>query len=208
LSRQEQSPSSDPAPGEVTKLLGRINVGQQDALGELLPLVYRDLRRVAARHLASENAAHTLQPTALVHEVYFRLVDQRERSWQNRVQFFAVAAQLMRRVLLDHARRRKALKRGGAMATVHVEDCVAISDDRLLDMLIFDELLTRLASVDPVQARMVELRFFAGLSVEETASAMKVSSATVKRDWRSARAWLLKGMSKAKRGDTGAVAAG
>jgi RNA polymerase sigma factor (TIGR02999 family) len=180
------APSAD-----VTRLLARWSRGEQKALDELLPLVYGELRRMAGRQLRAERQGHTLTPTALVHEVYLRLVGQRRTSWQNRAQFFAVAARLMRRVLVDHARARLADKRGGSAVFVSLEqagDPPAASS--VADVLAVDESLARLAALDADQARLVELRFFAGLTVEEIAPLLGRSERTVKREWRLARAWL------------------
>jgi RNA polymerase sigma factor (TIGR02999 family) len=173
---------------EVTALLGAWGRGDQGALDRLMPLVYAELRRIAARALARERPGHTLQSTALVHEAYVRLVDQRGRL-QNRAHFFAIASQLVRRILVDHARRRASVKRGAAMPLVTLDAEIA---DRSapVDAIDLDEALTRLAALDPQQSRIVELRFFGGLSVEETAAVMGISPRTVKRDWSVARAWL------------------
>jgi RNA polymerase sigma factor (TIGR02999 family) len=183
-------------PGEVTRLLAKINSGQKDALETLVSVVYKELRRMAAHFFQDERAGHTLQPTALVHEAWFRLSAQREIVWESRSQFFAIAAQLMRRILLDHARRHAAEKRGSAAGHVPLEENMAIASERLSDIVILDEALSRLAALDADQARLVELRFFGGLSVEETAEVMGISPATVKREWASARAWLLKALQR------------
>ncbi len=176
--------------GEVSLLLGDLRRGRKDALGKLLPLVYQELRRVAGRYMRDERRGHTLQPTALVHEAFLRLVDQDHADWQNRVQFFAVAAQIMRRLLVDHARRRAAAKRGvGVTFDDGLFDHCA-SGENTEEILAVDEILTRLETLDARQARIAELRFFAGLSVEETAEAMEISPRTVKADWAMARAWL------------------
>lgn len=183
------APSAD-----VTRLLARWSRGEQEALNELLPIVYGELRRMAGRQLRAKRQEHTLTPTALVHEVYLRLVDQRRADWQNRTQFFAVAARLMRRVLVDHARARLAGKRGGGLVVVPLEqagDPEAVASP-LADVLAVDEALTRLAALDGEQARLVELRFFAGLTVEEIAPLLGRSERTVKREWRLARAWLFR----------------
>jgi RNA polymerase sigma factor (TIGR02999 family) len=182
------APSAD-----VTRLLARWSRGEQEALDELLPLVYGELRRMAGRQLRAERQEHTLTPTALVHEVYLRLVDQRRADWQNRTQFFAIAARLMRRVLVDHARARLAGKRGGSAVFVPLEqagDPPAAST--VADVLAVDESLARLAALDADQARLVELRFFGGLTVEEIAPLLGRSERTVKREWRLARAWLFR----------------
>jgi RNA polymerase sigma-70 factor, ECF subfamily len=185
-------------PGEVTRLLAKINSGQKEALETLVTVVYKELRRMAARFFDDERAGHTLQPTALVHEAWFRLSAQREIVWQSRSQFFAIAAQLMRRILLDHARRHAAGKRGRAAGFLALDENMAIEPERLSDIMVLDEALSRLAALDADQARLVELRFFGGLSVEETAEVMGISTATVKREWASARAWLRKALAKSQ----------
>jgi RNA polymerase sigma factor (TIGR02999 family) len=175
--------------GEVTKILRRIQFGEQDALDELIPLVYGELRRRAARCLRHERGSHTLQPTALVHEAYLQLVGNQRIRWQDRAHFFAVAGRLMRRILVDHARARLARKRGGGRTRITLS--AALSDDRpLLDLLVLDDALERLATLDARQASIVELRVLAGMTVEETAEAIGVSPRTVKSDWQMARAWL------------------
>lgn len=184
---------SSPGPAErrsVTQLLIDWSAGDQHALDEMIPLVYDQLRLQAARALRAENVGHTLEATALVHEVYFRLVDQARAQWQNRTQFFGMAAQLMRRILIDHARARLSEKRGGGVRAITLQDVHAEAAARSVDVLALDEALERLAAMDPFQARLVELRYFAGLNIEETATALGVSPATVKREWRLARAWL------------------
>lgn len=179
---------------DLTALLVKWLAGDQQALELLLPLAYQELRRIAARQLHDERAQHTLVPTALVHELYLRLVDQRRASWENRAQFFGVAAQLMRRILVDHARARRAGKRGGLAPLLSLDGLdVPEPDVRALDDVIaIDEALEHLAARDPEQARIVELRFFAGLSVEEVAHLVGRSARTVKREWRLARAWLFR----------------
>ena len=172
----------------ISHLLKEWNAGDPEALDRLTPLVYEGLRRQAARYLRRERPGHTLQTTALIHEAYLRLVDAGDVHWQGRAHFFAIAANLMRRILVDHARRRDADKRGGSHVRVQLDEAVAGGTD--VDLLAIDEALDRLAAVDPQQARVVELRFFSGLSVEETAAALGVSPKTVKRDWSVARAWL------------------
>ncbi len=178
-----------PSSQEVTAILKEWSAGDREALERLMPLVYGELRRLAASHLRSERGDHTLQPTALVHEAYLRLVGQRSVSWANRAHFFGIAARMMRRVLVDHARRRLAAKRSpGTLYVALGEDAAA--PDRTPELLALDRALTELERLDPRQARVVELRFFAGLSVEETAEVAGVSTATVKREWRTARAFL------------------
>ncbi|HTM00028.1 MAG TPA: sigma-70 family RNA polymerase sigma factor [Candidatus Omnitrophota bacterium] len=182
-----------PSPSEVTQTFLRWRQGDASALHALLPLVYEEMRRLAGAYLRDESAGHTLQPTALAHEAYLRLLDQRHVSWQNRAHFMGLAAQAMRRILIDHARRRGAQKRGGDAVHVTLEDSDAIAaGDEPLGVAAEDlnDALDRLAALDERQARVVELRFFTGLSVEETAEVLGVSPATVKRDWTLARAWL------------------
>lgn len=175
--------------GEVTRLLGEIGRGRKEAINDLLPLVYDELHRLARGYFRRERGEHTLQPTALVHEAYIRLVDQRT-PLQSRSHFLAVAATQMRRVLLDYARKHHAARRGGDDRKVLLEDTMAISEQHPVDMILLDVALEKLAALDPGQAQLVELRFFGGLSVEETAEAMGTSPATVKRSWSSARAFL------------------
>ena len=175
---------------DVTLLLKKLSSGNQDVLAELIPLVYEELRRLAAYHLRQERSNHTLQATALVHEAYLRLVDQHHVDWKNRSHFFGVAAHLMRRILLMHARQHHAAKRGGSAQKVSLDEAVIFTRERSAELVALDELLTRLAELDPQQARIVELRFFGGLSVEETADLLGISTATVKRDWAMAKAWL------------------
>ena len=175
---------------DVTALLGDWGRGDRTALNQLLPLVYAELRRVAARQLRNERADHTLQPTALVHEAYIKLVDQRHVDWQNRAHFFGVAAQVMRRILVDHARRHSASKRGDGVRCVSIDEArdVAASDE--IPILALDHALDRLEKVDAELAKIVELRAFGGLTIEEAAHVLGVSPSTAKRDWRTAKAWL------------------
>jgi RNA polymerase sigma factor (TIGR02999 family) len=182
----------EPSGEDVTALLREWSAGDRKALERLMPLVYGELKKLAASNLKSERGNHTLQPTALVHEAYLRLVGQRSVSWANRAHFYGIAAQMMRRVLVDHARRRHAAKRrpGTLFVDVALADAPEGDSDRALELLSLDRALTQLERLDPRQARVVELRFFAGLSVEETAEAAGVSTATVKREWRTARAFL------------------
>jgi RNA polymerase sigma factor (TIGR02999 family) len=183
--------SADEPPEDVTALLARWSRGDSDALDALMPIIYTECRRIAARQLALERRDHSLDPTALVHELYLRLVDQRRASWENRAQFFGVAARLMRRVLVDHARARHAEKRGGDAVFVSLDAAADTPDDsQVADVLAIDEALERLAAHDPEQVQIVELRYFAGLTVEETARVVGRSSRTVKREWRLAKAWL------------------
>ena len=175
---------------EVTRLLIQLTDGDHAALDELLSLVYAELRRLAASYLRRERQGHTLQPTALVHEAYLRLIDQTQVRWQNRAHFFGVAAQMMRRILVDHARSSQAEKRGGEFQKFSLDENIDVSGERASDLVALDEALERLAQLDPQKARVVELRFFGGLSVEETAEVLGVSAPTVKRQWRMAKAWL------------------
>lgn len=179
------------ASGPVTQWLLAWSSGDRAALEELIPVVYPELRRIAARYLRRERFDHTLQPTALVNEAYLKLIDQNRAHWQNRAQFFGVAAQLMRRILVDHARTRGAAKRGGGAAPVTLVDAMGASTPRGIDVVALDEALTRLTNFYPEQGRLVELRYFGGLTIEETGEVMGMSPATVKRQWAVARAWLL-----------------
>jgi RNA polymerase sigma factor (TIGR02999 family) len=179
-----------PSPRDVTALLGDWSRGSPGALGELLPLVYAELRRIAARQLRRERAGHTLQPTALVHEAYLRLIEQRHVDWQNRAHFFGVAAHLMRRLLVDHARRHGASKRGDGVPGVPLDEARDLATPGQLPILALDAALNRLDAFDADLARIVELRAFAGLTVEEAARVLNVSPSTAKRDWRTAKAWL------------------
>jgi len=162
----------------------------KESLDKLMPAVYEELRRQAARYLRREQSGHTLQTTALIHEAYVRLVDQRNVQWQNRAQFFGMAAQMMRRILVDHARTKKRAKRGGSDIKISLADATVAVKGQDLDVVAVDEALTRLSKIDEQQSRVVELRFFSGLTVEETAEVMGISPATVKRDWSMAKAWL------------------
>ena len=175
---------------QVTQWLLQWSGGDQAALDQLMPAVYTELHRVAVSYLRREQAGHTLQPTALVHEAYLRLVDESRVDWHSRAHFFGVAARLMRQILVDHARRRHAAKRGGGAFKVTLEDARANYEPPDLDLLALDHALNELAALDPQQSRVVELRFFGGLTLEETAEALGVSSKTVARDWEFARAWL------------------
>lgn len=178
------------ASNSVTRLLQQAQVGDRAALDALLPLVYRELRQIASRHLASERPDHTLQATALVHEVYLRLVDQHSVDWRNRAHFFSIAAEMMRRILVNHAVNRRAQKRGAGETLLALDEVVSFPNRQNVDLISLDESLTRLAERDPVQARIVEMRFFAGLTSADVAEVMGVSETTVKREWRSAKAWL------------------
>lgn len=174
----------------VTQLLKEAQAGNRTALDALLPLVYGELRRLAAAHLSRERVGHTLQPTALVHEAYLRLVDQHSADWRNRAHFFGLAAEMMRRILVNHAVSRNAAKRGSGETHIALDEAVSFSKARDVNLVLLDEALTRLADLDPEQTKIVELRFFAGLSVEEVADVMDISDTTVKRKWRAAKAWL------------------
>lgn len=178
-------------PRELTQLLLNWSDGDSAALDQLMPIVYDELRRLAYNYLRREHPGHTLQPTALVNEAYLRLVDQRQAKWQNRAQFLGVAAQLMRRILVDHARQKYAAKRGGAdWQRLSLTDADSIAGKPEADLLAVHDALNELAVMDPQQSRIVEMRFFGGLSIEETAAVLGVGHATVERDWKLARAWL------------------
>jgi RNA polymerase sigma factor (TIGR02999 family) len=178
----------------VTELLVSWSNGDQQALDRLTPLVYGELRRLAARYLRRERSDHTLQSTALVHEAYLRLIDQKHVRWQNRAHFFGVAAQMIRRILVDHARGKQAAKRGAGGWKLSLDEAIATPEQRDLDLVALDDALGGLAKIDRQQSRVVELRFFAGLSIEETAEVLRISPATVKRDWTAAKAWLYREM--------------
>jgi RNA polymerase sigma factor (TIGR02999 family) len=187
--------SDTPAPESVTRLLIDWQNGSEQALEQLMPLVYAELKAIAGRHFAREASNHTLQSTALVHEAYLRLMGQQRMRWQNRAHFFGIAAQMMRRILVDHARHQHRAKRGGVSQTLSLDEAMAASEPAPdVDLLALDEALTSLARLDPRGARIVELRFFSGLTIEETAEVMAVSSGTIKREWNSARAWLYREM--------------
>lgn len=179
------------SPEGITQLLIDWGKGDQAALEKLMPLVYSELRRLASNYLRRERAEHTLQPTALVNEAYLKLVDQRNARWQSRAHFFGIAAQLMRRILVDHARQRQAVKRGGVeQHRLSITSAEAVVKQPEIDLLALNEALDELAQMDPQQSRIVELKFFGGLSIEETAEVLAISHATVERDWKLARAWL------------------
>lgn len=181
---------AEPSPQrDVTELLTNLK-NSRDAEDQLLPLVYDELRRLAASYMRRENAGHTLQATALVHEAYLQLVDQTRVTWQNRAHFFGVAARLMRRILVDHARARNAAKRGGGGQKLTLQEAVGLLGNRDVELEALDDALTDLARLDPQQSRIVELRFFGGLTVEETAEVLGTSPSTIEREWRTARAWL------------------
>lgn len=184
-----------PPDNEVTRLLESWSNGRQDALDELMSLVYQELRRMAKRYMNSQPSGHTLQTTALIHEAYLKLADQQEKNWQNRAHFFAVAAQAMRHILVDHARSHKTEKRGGETEIISLEDVAIVSIERAAEVVALDEALQNLSDLDERKARVVELRYFGGLSVEETAEVLKISPNTVKRDWNFAKMWLLRELS-------------
>ncbi len=195
ISRREQRWGAMPEAtdtNDVTDLLLAWSGGDRDALDKLLPMVLRDLRRQASAYLHRERVGHTLQPTALVNEVYMRLVDQNRAQWKSRAHFFAVAAQLMRRILVDHARAHRADKRGGWAHMVTLDEALDAAPEEALDLIALDDALEVLAKLDARQSRVVELRYFAGLTIEETATVLGVTHATISRDWRNARLWLLR----------------
>ena len=183
---------TDRSQQELTRLLHAWGNGDQEALDSLMPLVYEELRRLAHHYMRSERPGHTLQTTALVNEAYLRLINVKDVGWQGRAHFFAISAQLMRRILVDFARSRHYAKRGGGAQRVSLDEGLAVSDGSYEDVLALDEALNSLASVDARKSQVVELRFFGGLSLEETAEALQVSIDTVKRDWRFAKLWLLR----------------
>jgi RNA polymerase sigma factor (TIGR02999 family) len=186
---------TEPQPEEVTRLLRDWRNGNRDALDQLMPLVYDELRRLARRHMRHQAPGHTLQTTAVVNEAYLRLIDQPGIDWQDRAHFFAVAAQAMRYLLVDHARSQHAAKRGGAAQHMELDEVAVIAPERSAEMLALDEALGRLAALDPRQGQIVELRYFGGLSLEETAEVMGISSITVRREWGKAKAWLYRELS-------------
>jgi RNA polymerase sigma-70 factor, ECF subfamily len=187
----------DPArsPHEITQLLAEWSDGNQTALNKLYPLVYDELHRMANRYMKRERQDHTLQTTALIHEAYVRLVDQKNVHWANRAHFFAISAQIMRRILIDHARRHAFGKRGGGAQKVSLDETAIVAGNPASDMLLLDEALSRLAEMDPRRGQVVELRYFGGLNNEEIADVLKISENTVTRDWNMARAWLYQELS-------------
>lgn len=193
--------SEVPSKVEVTQLLKAWGSGDDKALEKLTPVVESELHRMAHRCMARENPGHTLQTTALVNEVYLRLVDIHAVSWQDRAHFFAISARMMRRILTDFARSRRYQKRGGGAVQVTLDEALVVAPAKHEDIMALDEALTQFAELYPRQSQVVELRFFGGLEVEETAEALKVSPETVKRDWRFAKTWLLRAMSKEKSGE-------
>ena len=180
----------EPTPQQVTRLLAAWRGGDRAALDELTPLVYEELRRLAHHYIGRERPGHTLQTSALVNEAYVRLVDQKNVDWQGRAHFYGIAARLMRQVLVDYARRRGYAKRGGDARRVSLDEALAVSDERAAEVVALDEALEGLAKIDPRQSRIVELRFFGGLTIEETAEVLGVSPGTVMADWTVAKAWL------------------
>ena len=194
-----------PAAGDVTQLLADLQNGRSDVAPQLMTLVYDELHRLARRHMRHERSDHTLQATALVHEAYLRLVHRPERTWQNRTHFVRIAAQVMRHVLIDHARARQTAKRESGLERVPFEDPPVLSEEQSGELLALNDALESLAQFDARQSRIVELRFFGGLTVEETADALGISPKTVKRDWTVARAWLYREMKKSRGDDAGAM---
>jgi len=180
------------SPQQISQLLVAWSNGDKAAVDQLMPLVYGELRRMAKRCMAGQPQGHTLQTTALIHEAYLKLVGQEGKRWQNRAHFFGVAAQAMRHILVDYARNRHAAKRGGEARIVSLDEAALVTKDQASDMVALDDALNRLAELAPRQSRVVELRFFGGMSVEETAEVLKVSPETVTRDWRMAKAWLMR----------------
>ena len=176
---------------QITQLLNQWSNGDAEVLDDLLPLVYKELRRQASSYLRRERSNHTLQPTALINEAYLKLIDQSDVKWQNRAHFFAIAAQAMRRILVDYARERKREKRGGAAENLPLEEALTIvSQEKSIDLVALDDALDKLAKFDERQAKVVELRYFSGLSIDETAEVLNVSNVTIRRDWNMAKAWL------------------
>ena len=190
---QKAAQPGESAGGDVSTLLRAWSGGDQSALERLTPIVYEELHRLARRYMKGERPGHSLQTTALVNEAYMRLVDYKRMQWQNRAHFFAVSAQLMRRILVEHARRHN-VKRGGDLQHVCLEEAAAVGGGKATDLVALDDAMNALARFDPRKAQVIEMRFFGGLSVEETAEALKVSSITVMRDWSTARAWLYREM--------------
>ena len=188
--READQSFSEASPKGITQLLLKWSGGDSSAREELMPLVYDELRRLAAKYLRRERVNHTLQPTALVNEAYLRLIDQQKVRWQNRAQFFGLAARLMRNILVDHARSHQAAKRGGQHYSVSLSRADRVSEKPEIDLVALHETLERLAANDQQKGRIVELRFFGGLTIEETAEVLEISHATVERDWKLARAWL------------------
>ena len=191
-----------PGSDEVTLLLDKWRAGETEAFESLIPLVYEELRRLAHHHLKKERAGHTMHTTDLVHEAYLNLASKEGAAWQNRTHFFAVAAHAMRGILIDYARRRNRKKRGGGQAVLHLDDVQVCAEDQLEDLLTLDQAMHMLAELDSRLCRIVECRYFAGLTIEETAEALAVSPATVKRDWKVAKAWLYRAVNEQKSGSS------
>jgi RNA polymerase sigma factor (TIGR02999 family) len=187
-----------PSPDEITQLLHQWSNGQEEVLEKLIPFIYPELHRVAMRYMGRERVEHTLQATALINEAFLRLVDCKNMQWQNRAHFFAVSAQVMRHILVDHARSRREQKHGGGLRPVCLDDVLVVCEEQAEDLLAVNEALESLAALDPRKVKIVELRFFAGLTVEETAEVLKISHMTVIRDWDFAKAWLLRQLSREK----------
>jgi RNA polymerase sigma-70 factor, ECF subfamily len=179
-----------PSGGDVTILLAELKKGDKEAASKLIPIVYDELRRLAGSYMRHERSDHTLQATALVHEAYLKLIEQRSVDWQSRAHFFGIAAQVMRRILLDHARGHLREKRGGGERTIPIEEGLVFAPEQSLDLVKLDQALEQLTELDPRQGKIVELRFFGGLTVEQTAELLGISPKTVKRDWSVAKAWL------------------
>ena len=186
------------SPSKVTQLLGRWRAGDREALDALMPLVYEELRRLARHYLQQERPGHTLQSTALVHEAYVRLIGQSPHEWKSRAHFFGVAARLMRQILVDHARNRQAAKRGGNSLKLTLHEGLVGPKGKDLDLLALDDALNNLAELNPQQSHIVELRFFSGLTIEDTSEVLGISPATVKRSWTTARAWLFREMNRSE----------
>ena len=186
----------EPSAHEITRLLQAWSEGEQSALERLIPLVYKELHRLAHHYMVRERPGHTLQTSALLNEAYLRLVESPKPSWQNRAHFFAVSAQVMRRILVDWARSRQALKRGGEARPLELDEALAVGEARSADLAALDDALNALAALDPRKSKVVELRFFGGLSVEDTAAVLKVSPETVLRDWKFAKSWLRREVSR------------
>lgn len=187
---------TSPSLHEVTELLADWGHGNQEALDKLMPLVYDELRRLAHHYMSRERAGHSLQTTALVNEAYLRLIGRKNMPWQNRAHFFAISAQLMRRILVDHARAHTRAKRGGGAHLITFDEAAVVSRERAAEVIALDDALNRLAALDPQQSRIVELRFFGGLTIEEMVEVLGLSPATIKREWRTAKAWLYHELSK------------
>jgi RNA polymerase sigma-70 factor, ECF subfamily len=191
-----------PVQQEITQLLSDWSGGDEGALEKLIPLVQPELHRLAHHYMSRERAGHTLQTTAILNEAYLQLVDDPRRNWQNRTHFMAAAAQLMRRIMVDHARERRALKRGGGALKVPLDDAALVTEKRSEELLALDEALESLAAQDPRKSQIVELRYFGGLTVEETAAFLKLSHRTVEREWRMAKAWLYRALSREEHDET------